>query len=70
MAEVRWVTSDSDLPTDRQYVLIAYGEDCCSLGQVGLHWRSKEPMGRLHQSLPPVEARLDADSDPWGYVGR
>ena len=27
MADVRWITSDSDLPTDRQYVLIAYGED-------------------------------------------
>ena len=27
MADVRWITSDSDLPTDRQYVLIAYGEE-------------------------------------------
>ena len=27
MADVRWITSDSDLPTDRQYVLIAHGED-------------------------------------------
>ena len=27
MADVRWITSDADLPTDRQYVLIAYGED-------------------------------------------
>ena len=27
MADVRWITSESDLPTDRQYVLIAYGEE-------------------------------------------
>ena len=27
MADLRWITSDADLPTDRQYVLIAYGEN-------------------------------------------
>jgi hypothetical protein len=27
MADVRWITNDSDLPTDRRYVLIAYGEE-------------------------------------------